>query len=202
MPAATRFDRYSRVRLLDGSTPSSACIAPRRHGTRLFVKRDDLMGVDGGGSKLRKLEFLLGEALAQGADTGATRSRATCSGPRSIHCPRGPTRMHSRPNAWMSLSSAGAPATCGRARRARRWQASAMSNARSRSPTRSKRSGLQFDRIVVANGIAGTQAESYRRLRVAWPAQHGPGLLGPRRRGHRTCGHAGARMRRVRPSRR
>ena len=39
---------------------------------RLFVKRDDVMGVGGGGNKLRKLEFLIGEALAQGCDTFIT----------------------------------------------------------------------------------------------------------------------------------
>jgi D-cysteine desulfhydrase len=33
------------------------------------VKRDDVTGLGGGGNKLRKLEFLLGEALQQGADT-------------------------------------------------------------------------------------------------------------------------------------
>lgn len=38
-------------------------------GPRLFIKRDDLTGLGLGGNKARKLEFLLGEALAQGADT-------------------------------------------------------------------------------------------------------------------------------------
>jgi len=36
---------------------------------RLLVKRDDLTGFGAGGNKVRKLEFLIGEALAQGADT-------------------------------------------------------------------------------------------------------------------------------------
>jgi D-cysteine desulfhydrase len=36
---------------------------------RLLVKRDDLTGFAGGGNKVRKLEFLIGEALAVGADT-------------------------------------------------------------------------------------------------------------------------------------
>lgn len=36
---------------------------------RLLVKRDDLTGFAGGGNKVRKLEFLLGDALAQEADT-------------------------------------------------------------------------------------------------------------------------------------
>lgn len=39
---------------------------------RLFVKRDDVGPVGGGGNKLRKLEFLLGQALAEGADTVIT----------------------------------------------------------------------------------------------------------------------------------
>jgi D-cysteine desulfhydrase len=36
---------------------------------RLLVKRDDLTGFAGGGNKVRKLEFLVGDALATGADT-------------------------------------------------------------------------------------------------------------------------------------
>lgn len=38
----------------------------------IYVKRDDLMGIGGGGNKLRKLEFLIGEALARGCDTFIT----------------------------------------------------------------------------------------------------------------------------------
>ncbi|MFD1486032.1 D-cysteine desulfhydrase family protein [Lacticaseibacillus baoqingensis] len=48
-------------------------------GVNLWLKRDDLTGPNlFGGNKIRKLEFLLGDALAQGADTvitfGATQS--------------------------------------------------------------------------------------------------------------------------------
>ncbi|MEQ8267670.1 MAG: D-cysteine desulfhydrase family protein [Parvibaculum sp.] len=39
---------------------------------RLFVKRDDCTGLAGGGNKTRKLEFLIGEALARGCDTVVT----------------------------------------------------------------------------------------------------------------------------------
>jgi D-cysteine desulfhydrase family pyridoxal phosphate-dependent enzyme len=39
---------------------------------RLLVKRDDLTGLAGGGNKTRKLEFSVGEALRQGADTLVT----------------------------------------------------------------------------------------------------------------------------------
>jgi 1-aminocyclopropane-1-carboxylate deaminase/D-cysteine desulfhydrase-like pyridoxal-dependent ACC family enzyme len=38
-------------------------------GPRLFVKRDDLIGLALGGNKVRKLEYIIGDALAQGADT-------------------------------------------------------------------------------------------------------------------------------------
>jgi D-cysteine desulfhydrase len=38
----------------------------------IYVKRDDAMGIGGGGNKLRKLEFLIGEALDQGCDTFIT----------------------------------------------------------------------------------------------------------------------------------
>ncbi|AYV49258.1 D-cysteine desulfhydrase [Caulobacter flavus] len=42
-------------------------------GIDLWVKRDDCTGLAGGGNKTRKLEFLLGEALALGADTLVTQ---------------------------------------------------------------------------------------------------------------------------------
>lgn len=41
----------------------------RRFGVEIFVKRDDLTGLLESGNKVRKLEFLVGEALSQGADT-------------------------------------------------------------------------------------------------------------------------------------
>ena len=39
---------------------------------RLFIKRDDCTGLGGGGNKTRKLEFIVGAALADGADTIVT----------------------------------------------------------------------------------------------------------------------------------
>lgn len=41
-------------------------------GVELYVKRDDLGEVGGGGNKLRKLEFLLGAAMEHGVDTIVT----------------------------------------------------------------------------------------------------------------------------------
>lgn len=47
-------------------------------GPQLWIKRDDCTGLAGGGNKTRKLEFLMGQAVAEGADTiitqGATQS--------------------------------------------------------------------------------------------------------------------------------
>jgi len=50
-------------------------------GARLWVKRDDLTGLGGGGNKARKLEFLCGEAVAAGA-----RSLVTVGAGQSNHC--------------------------------------------------------------------------------------------------------------------
>lgn len=47
----------------------------------IWVKRDDLTGSVTGGNKIRKLEFSLAEAQAQGADT-----LITCGGVQSNHC--------------------------------------------------------------------------------------------------------------------
>ena len=41
----------------------------RELGVELFIKRDDLTGLLESGNKVRKLEFLVGEALAENADT-------------------------------------------------------------------------------------------------------------------------------------
>jgi L-cysteate sulfo-lyase len=42
-------------------------------GPRLWVKRDDCTGLAMGGNKTRKLDFLIGDALEQGADTIVTQ---------------------------------------------------------------------------------------------------------------------------------
>jgi D-cysteine desulfhydrase len=66
--------RFERIRLLDGPTPIQELkrLNAELGGVRIFVKRDDFTAIGGGGNKLRKLEFLLGEAKAQGADTVIT----------------------------------------------------------------------------------------------------------------------------------
>jgi D-cysteine desulfhydrase len=66
--------RFARIRLLDAPTPIQELkrLNAELGGVRIFVKRDDFTAIGGGGNKLRKLEFLLGEAKAQGADTVIT----------------------------------------------------------------------------------------------------------------------------------
>ena len=66
--------RFPRVRLAHLPTPLEP--APRLSealGVEIWIKRDDCTGLAGGGNKTRKLEFLLGEALARGADTLVTQ---------------------------------------------------------------------------------------------------------------------------------
>jgi D-cysteine desulfhydrase len=50
-------------------------------GPRILVKRDDQTGLATGGNKTRKLEFLVADALGQGADTLVTQGSA-----QSNHC--------------------------------------------------------------------------------------------------------------------
>ena len=66
--------RFPRVRLAHLPTPLEPL--PRLSealGVELWIKRDDCTGLAGGGNKTRKLEFLLGDAMEQGADTLVTQ---------------------------------------------------------------------------------------------------------------------------------
>ncbi|MDP1617369.1 D-cysteine desulfhydrase [Phenylobacterium sp.] len=67
--------RFPRARFAHLPTPLEG--APRLGealgGLSLFIKRDDATGLAGGGNKTRKLEFLVGEARARGADTLVTQ---------------------------------------------------------------------------------------------------------------------------------
>jgi D-cysteine desulfhydrase len=71
-----------RLRLVHGPTP--LLHYPRlsdRLGVELWVKRDDMTGGVEAGNKLRKLEFLVADALDRGADT-----LVTCGALQSNHC--------------------------------------------------------------------------------------------------------------------
>jgi L-cysteate sulfo-lyase len=73
MFTASKLDtsKFPRRALIEGPTPIQHLPRLTAHigGVNIFVKREDLNGLGGGGNKLRKLEFLIGEALAMGADT-------------------------------------------------------------------------------------------------------------------------------------
>lgn len=79
--------RFPRRRYTHAATPLealprfSAELAAGGHGPEVWVKRDDLLGLFPGGNKTRKLEFLVADALAQGADT-----LVTCGASQSNHC--------------------------------------------------------------------------------------------------------------------
>jgi L-cysteate sulfo-lyase len=72
--------RFPRIRLGHGPTPLEPLENLTRvlGGPKLWIKRDDCTGLATGGNKTRKLEFLMAQALAEGADTvitqGATQS--------------------------------------------------------------------------------------------------------------------------------
>lgn len=85
--ATDTLDALPRVALALSPTPLHPldrlreALGGRERVPRLLIKRDDLNGVALGGNKLRKLEFLLADALAQGADTLLTAGAA-----QSNHC--------------------------------------------------------------------------------------------------------------------
>jgi L-cysteate sulfo-lyase len=72
--------RFPRVFLAHLPTPLERLdrLSKDLGGPEIWIKRDDCTGLSTGGNKTRKLEFLMAEALEQGADTvitqGATQS--------------------------------------------------------------------------------------------------------------------------------
>ncbi|RUU03863.1 pyridoxal-phosphate dependent enzyme, partial [Mesorhizobium sp. USDA-HM6] len=72
--------RYPRVVLGHLPTPLEklANLTRELNGPEIWIKRDDCTGLSTGGNKTRKLEFLMAQAQAEGADTvmtqGATQS--------------------------------------------------------------------------------------------------------------------------------
>ena len=75
--------RWPRAPLALLPTPIHPIENFSRHlgGPEVWLKRDDLTGLAGGGNKTRKLEYLVGDALLTGADTlvtvGAIQSNHT-----------------------------------------------------------------------------------------------------------------------------
>ena len=76
-------DALPRAQLGNFPTPLDNCPRLTAHlgGPAIYIKRDDLTGLALGGNKTRNLEFLFGEAIAQGADciiTGAYPQSNQC----------------------------------------------------------------------------------------------------------------------------
>jgi len=67
--------RFPRVRLCHAPTPLEFMprLTEALGGPALWIKRDDCTGLATGGNKTRKLDFLMGEALEQGADCIVTQ---------------------------------------------------------------------------------------------------------------------------------
>lgn len=72
---ALRLTRFPRVALCHRPTPLEPMLRLTEHlgGPTLWIKRDDCTGLATGGNKTRKLEFLIGAALSEGADTVITQ---------------------------------------------------------------------------------------------------------------------------------
>jgi D-cysteine desulfhydrase len=75
--------KFPRRFYTDGPTPIEHIphFSKAVGGPNIYIKRDDLLGLTGGGNKTRKLEFLVAEALEQDADT-----LITCGAIQSNHC--------------------------------------------------------------------------------------------------------------------
>lgn len=75
--------RFPRRRYTQGQTPIETLhrFSEALGGPTIHMKRDDLLGLAAGGNKTRKLEFLVADALAKGADT-----LITCGAVQSNHC--------------------------------------------------------------------------------------------------------------------
>lgn len=75
--------QFPRRRYTPTATPLEKLEHLSKHlgGPDLYIKRDDLLGLTLGGNKTRKLEFLVADALAQGADT-----LITVGAVQSNHC--------------------------------------------------------------------------------------------------------------------
>lgn len=76
-------DKLPRFRLAFLPTPIAALnrLTQKLSGPRILIKRDDLTGLAFGGNKTRKLEFLIGEALATKCESIITGGAA-----QSNHC--------------------------------------------------------------------------------------------------------------------
>jgi len=78
-----KIDNLPRFHLAEFPTPIQylAALTKACKGPAIYMKRDDHTSLGMGGNKIRKLEFLIGEAIEQGKDT-----LVTTGGIQSNHC--------------------------------------------------------------------------------------------------------------------
>ncbi|MCP4693477.1 MAG: D-cysteine desulfhydrase family protein [Desulfobacterales bacterium] len=82
MARTLKIDYPDRLHLAWTPTPLQKMVRlGEKYGVEIYFKRDDLTGCELSGNKIRKLEFILAEAAALGADT-----ILTCGGAQSNHC--------------------------------------------------------------------------------------------------------------------
>lgn len=93
----TKLSRFPRLGLVQLPTPLEPMKRLTAHlgGPRLWVKREDATGIGFGGNKLRKLDYVLHDAIAAGADTlvsggvvqsNSQRQVAAAAAKLGLHC--------------------------------------------------------------------------------------------------------------------
>ncbi|KUK71680.1 MAG: D-cysteine desulfhydrase [Clostridiales bacterium 38_11] len=77
------WSKWKRRIYTQGATPIQYLdqLTQLLQGPNIFVKRDDMLGLVGGGSKTRKLEFLMADAIGKASDC-----IITCGDVQSNHC--------------------------------------------------------------------------------------------------------------------
>ncbi len=113
-----KLDSIPRIPLTALPTPLDAAprLADRLGLRKLYIKRDDCTTLGGGGNKVRKLEFLMADALAKGANVVMTdggpqsnHARLTCAACRKLGVERcilflgGPTFDHFEGNLLLDV---------------------------------------------------------------------------------------------------
>ena len=100
--------RFPRVFLAHLATPLEPMERLSKElGVEIWIKRDDCTGMSTGGNKTRKLEFLMAEALEQGADMVMTQGATQTN--------------HGRQTAAFAAKLGLKPYSSGRSHRLPRW---------------------------------------------------------------------------------
>jgi L-cysteate sulfo-lyase len=93
---AMNLSQFPRISLAHLPTPLEPMdrLSEALGGPRIFVKRDDCTGLASGGNKTRKLEFLMADALGQGADTVITQGAVQSNHVRQTLAAAARLKMH------------------------------------------------------------------------------------------------------------